>query len=84
MQAMEEVNSEEVAPESKDSNGKTVALYVHVPFCVAECYYCHYYKQFKQSSASVDEYLEAIDQELNSYKERFGGLEVASIYIGGG
>lgn len=83
MQAMAEVNSEQTTS-SNAKTGKTVALYAHVPFCTAECYYCHYYKQFAKSSDTVDGYLEGIEQELDMHEKRFGGLQAASVYIGGG
>lgn len=84
MQAMESVDPAEVTRASAENNGRTVSLYIHVPFCTAECYYCHYYKQFGKSADQVDSYLVAVDQELDLQEKRFGGLETASIYIGGG
>ncbi|MBI3109885.1 coproporphyrinogen III oxidase family protein [Candidatus Daviesbacteria bacterium] len=84
LQAMREVSAQEVTSASSSKDGRSLALYIHIPFCTAECYYCHYYKQFAQSSKSVDRFLDGIDQELEMHKKRFGGLEVASIYVGGG
>lgn len=83
MQAMAKVKPEQVT--SCDAKtGRTVALYVHVPFCTAECFYCHYYKEFAKSPDYVDGYLEAIEQELDMQEKRFGSLQAASVYIGGG
>jgi oxygen-independent coproporphyrinogen III oxidase len=90
MQAMKEIDPNEVfASETYGqlhvSNGaKEVALYVHIPFCTAECYYCHYYKQFGKSSHQVNTYVSSISDELAMYAARFGGLRARSIYIGGG
>ena len=84
MQAMREVSADDVASTDREKSGPIVALYTHVPFCTAECYYCHYYKQFAQSPVQVDTYLAGIEQELAAQENRFGGLEAASIYIGGG
>ncbi|MCR4263128.1 MAG: coproporphyrinogen III oxidase family protein, partial [Candidatus Roizmanbacteria bacterium] len=84
MQAMEPVDGSEIAASSDKSDGKTVALYAHVPFCTAECYYCHYYKQFRKSKSEVDAYLDSLEDELSLHEKRFGGLEAASLYVGGG
>ena len=75
MQAMNEVSAAQVTSSSPNTNGRTVALYTHVPFCTAECYYCHYYKKFGQSEDHVDEYLDGIEQELDAQEKRFGGLK---------
>lgn len=84
MQAMREVGAQEVTSATSGKDGRSVALYIHVPFCTAECYYCHYYKQFARSSKSVDRFLDGVDQELEMHKKRFGGIEAASVYVGGG
>ncbi len=84
MQAMNEVSATQVTSASPNTNGRTVALYTHVPFCTAECYYCHYYKQFGKSKDHVDEYLDGVERELDAQEKRFGGLQAASVYVGGG
>ncbi len=84
MQAMNDVTAAEVVSSNTKTKGNTVALYTHVPFCTAECYYCHYYKKFDQSQGHIDEYLDGIERELEIQERRFGGLKAASVYIGGG
>lgn len=84
LQAMNEVPAATILNETSSQSGKTVALYVHVPFCKAECYYCHYYKQFGKSEEDVDAFLSALTQELTMQERQYGGLNAASIYIGGG
>lgn len=84
MQAMNDVSAAEVISSNSKTNGNTVALYTHVPFCTAECYYCHYYKKFGQSQDHIDEYLDGIESELEAQERRFGGLKAASVYVGGG
>lgn len=84
MQAMEVVHPEQIQFLQPHQKEKRVALYIHIPFCTAECYYCHYYKKFKQSSEYVDEYLRAVAKEIELYKKRFGVIAAKSIYVGGG
>lgn len=84
MQAMQEVSAAQVISSNKKTDDHTVALYTHVPFCTAECYYCHYYKKFGQSEDHVDKYLDGVEQELSLQEKRFGELRAASLYVGGG
>lgn len=85
MQAMPEVSPGQVLGDPKEGvDGSTTAVYVHVPFCTAECYYCHYYKKFRQDSDAVEEYMGAAVNELSMQAERRGGIEAASLYFGGG
>jgi oxygen-independent coproporphyrinogen-3 oxidase len=81
---MTAVAAERIIAPRNQAAGKQVALYIHIPFCAAECYYCHYYKRFAQPSTKVDAYIDALLRELAMYERRFGGLLVRSIYVGGG
>lgn len=83
MQAMQEVSAQTVHPEPDESE-KKVAVYVHVPFCTAECYYCHYYKLFRKSEAEVERFLDALVAELAQYNALYPRMRAESIYIGGG
>lgn len=84
MQAMEPIKAGQVFTKVDKREGKDVALYIHVPFCTAECYYCHYYKEFGKSSQQVDTYISSVLKELRLYQEHFAGIRAKSIYIGGG
>lgn len=59
------------------------ALYVHIPFCHQICFYCDFNKVFFKNQP-VDEYIEALGDELNMYgkDEAFHTLE--TVFIGGG
>lgn len=56
------------------------AIYLHIPFCRRKCYYCDFTSYADISY--IDEYLKAIDYELNSRKELIAPN--ATLYIGGG
>ncbi|MFN8392858.1 MAG: coproporphyrinogen-III oxidase family protein [Bdellovibrionota bacterium] len=85
MQIMGERNSEQVLGNmSRPDMSRGIALYVHVPFCKANCYYCHYYKLFHQSRERVRSYLAALAAELQLLEQAYGPLEARSVYIGGG
>lgn len=65
-------------------NKKTIALYVHIPFCVRKCLYC----DFLSGNASIEvklKYLEAMRKEMECWR-LFLGEEyiIRSIFLGGG
>jgi oxygen-independent coproporphyrinogen-3 oxidase len=64
--------------------GRRVALYVHVPFCTAACFYCHYYKVFHPSQDTVEDTVSALAAELQMYRKLCGHLRYSAIYVGGG
>jgi|GEM_PF-321720 len=86
MQAMEGVSADQVFPsaEASETGKSDVALYVHVPFCSAECSYCHYYKEFRKPESKVDAFLEGIEAELEVHSGNLGLMNARSVYIGGG
>lgn len=57
-------------------------LYVHIPYCEEACRFCPYVMTVAKNSADL--YLSALDNELRRYKEKFGVLEAAHLYVGGG
>lgn len=56
------------------------AIYIHIPFCKHICSYCDFCKFFYRSDW-VEEYLIALEKELESYHIKD---KVRTIYIGGG
>ena len=58
-------------------------IYLHVPFCARRCSYCDFSIAVRRT-VPVDEYLRALEAEIQT---RFGALqpsEVDTIYLGGG
>ncbi|MDA3130755.1 radical SAM family heme chaperone HemW [Aliibacillus thermotolerans] len=58
------------------------AMYIHIPFCEHICYYCDFNKFFIQNQP-VDDYIEALNKEINENISRTHP-PFQSIYIGGG
>ena len=56
------------------------ALYIHIPFCISKCIYCDF-NSIVIKSQVVDEYLKAIENELQSTT---GKYSFKTVYIGGG
>lgn len=67
------------------SGAKIHHLYVHVPFCMTRCFYCHYPRTVGDHSRdNQNTFLEQLIQELDFYKDKFNFDELKTIHIGGG
>ena len=60
-----------------------IELYIHIPFCVKKCLYCDFL------SGVFDEkmqrrYVAALCTEIKYMASQVHGVEVATIYVGGG
>src|SRR5262249_4970955 len=65
-----------------------LALYVGVPFCIRtdpdRCGYCLFPVEVFKGAPQLDTYLEHLALEGELFRSTFAGVELASIYIGGG
>ncbi len=57
-------------------------LYVHIPFCGAICHYCDFAKRVPKNDQMIDDYMDALIAEIETYKTHFNTID--TIYIGGG
>ncbi|MGE6673700.1 radical SAM family heme chaperone HemW [Bacillus pumilus] len=57
--------------------------YIHIPFCEHICHYCDFNKFFIKTQP-VDEYLAALEKEMQHTIEQKGEQELKTIFIGGG
>lgn len=61
------------------------SLYVGIPFCPSTCLYCSFTSYpLSKWEKQVDDYLDALFQELEDTAERFRHRKLNTIYIGGG
>ncbi len=58
-------------------------LYVHVPFCRSLCPYCPY-TRIPYAPALVEPFVDGIAREAAHYAAALPGVEVTSVYVGGG
>ena len=71
----------------KTEVGKTVSVYIGIPFCPSRCLYCSFTAYpIKKFKAWVEPYLKALTQEIKETGRaiRENGLTVQTIYLGGG
>jgi oxygen-independent coproporphyrinogen-3 oxidase len=59
------------------------SAYFHIPFCAQICYYCDFNKVFFQGQP-VDEYLQAMEQEMKKTVEAFPAEWLDTLFVGGG
>jgi oxygen-independent coproporphyrinogen-3 oxidase len=63
-----------------------LGVYVHIPFCRKRCHFCYFKVYTDKDSSAIDEYLDALIQELALYSKQrcLGGRIPTFIYFGGG
>ncbi len=57
-------------------------LYIHIPFCESICSYCDFVKRIPKNNRMVDDYIDELIREIESYRDHFASID--TIYIGGG
>lgn len=62
---------------------KPLALYFHIPFCLSKCVYCDFASYPRQEQMWAP-YMEALREELSSWREELADYEAATIFLGGG
>lgn len=59
-----------------------LGLYIHIPFCKHHCHYCDFVKTVPRNQKVVDNYINKLVEEINSYKNYFDKID--TVFIGGG
>jgi putative oxygen-independent coproporphyrinogen III oxidase len=62
----------------------SLALYVHLPWCVRKCPYCDFNSHEARGALPEDEYVDALIADLESTLPSVWGRRVHSIFFGGG
>lgn len=60
-----------------------ISLYIHIPFCAQKCFYCDF-PSFARKDHLRKAYIEALNKEIISLREKHNNLEINTIFIGGG
>jgi oxygen-independent coproporphyrinogen-3 oxidase len=61
------------------------SLYVGIPFCPSICLYCSFSSSpIHLWKDKVDQYLDALEREIDYASDAFAGKELNTVYIGGG
>lgn len=67
---------------NKMSN-QNLQLYLHIPFCVRKCAYCDFLSG-PAGAKEIQHYVDAMIQEIKSYRDTYDGYEVSTVFLGGG
>jgi oxygen-independent coproporphyrinogen-3 oxidase len=67
-----------------DLNGRAAALYLHVPFCQALCWYCACNTMAMSRPGTLDAYADTLVRELEAVARLAPGLVLDGIQWGGG
>jgi len=69
----------------KSRNINDVSIYISIPFCPTRCHYCSFAAHpMDKYSKHTDSYVDALINELSGTKKLIEGMNVRTIYIGGG
>ena len=63
--------------------GKTLGIYIHIPFCRSKCDYCDFYSLAGREDR-LDDYQKALIAQITESAPLARGYSVNSVYIGGG
>ena len=62
-----------------------LSLYIHIPFCASKCAYCSFNSIPTNSSDTlIDEYIQALKQEIDYYTTTLVDKELKTLYFGWG
>ena len=59
------------------------SAYLHIPFCEHICHYCDFNKVFLKGQP-VDEYIQALEQEMILTLQKYPTKQLDTIFVGGG
>lgn len=60
-------------------------VYVHVPFCAADCAYCVFSREVPADRSAVASYLIGLEREADYWRARAGAaIRPETVYVGGG
>ena len=68
---------------ARSQRGKTLGIYLHIPFCRSKCAYCDFYS-LPCREGSMERYCAALRTHLTETAPRAKGRVVDTVYIGGG
>lgn len=58
-------------------------IYIHVPFCMSKCNYCAFFSRACENP-DWDQYTCGICNEIKYWGEKLGGIDIPTIFLGGG
>ena len=60
-----------------------IGVYIHIPFCLSKCYYCNFCS-YEKKEEYINEYIDALLNEILYNSDLLSNKKIKTIYIGGG
>ncbi len=61
-----------------------LALYIHIPWCIRKCPYCDFYSHRLNGELAENQYITALQRDIELALPLIWGRKIISIFIGGG
>jgi oxygen-independent coproporphyrinogen III oxidase len=79
------VDSAALASAARDADAHApLSLYIHVPFCASNCFYCGCHRVITRSDRRKQDYVAALLTEFEGKAPLFRGRRVRQVHFGGG
>ena len=70
-------------PDSAQDIQTSIALYVHIPFCLSKCNYCDF-NTYEGIESLMPSFVDALSKETALWGQRLGRPNVSTVFFGGG
>ena len=61
-----------------------LGVYVHIPYCLTKCPYCDFNSYGTNGNFPEDDYVRALEREIESCRQILEGREISTVFFGGG
>lgn len=70
--------------ENIDKYQAPLGVYVHIPYCLTKCPYCDFNSYGTNGNFSEDDYVRALEREIENFRGIIEGREISTVFFGGG
>ncbi len=67
-----------------DKDQTPLGVYVHIPYCLTKCPYCDFNSYGTNGNFPEDDYISALEREIEDSRRIIEGREVSTVFFGGG
>lgn len=80
------MKEEELFEGYRNRPANPLVVYAHIPFCINWCTFCHFAVKVGAPSKEKDDYLDALEKEMDLYMDRLGleTIPAQAVNVGGG
>ncbi len=61
-----------------------LGVYVHIPYCLTKCPYCDFNSYGTNGNFPENDYIRALEREIESFGSIIEGREISTVFFGGG